>query len=51
MMLTDVYKIPIGVSLGVVAGILTVAIVASLAVTGREQRRSLESEGAETPRI
>ncbi len=30
MMLVDVYKIPIGVSLGVVAGILTVSIVVSL---------------------
>jgi tellurite resistance protein TerC len=38
MMLTDIYKIPIGVSLGVVAGILAVAVVASLIVTGREQR-------------
>ena len=38
MMLTDIYKIPIGVSLGVVAGILAVAVVASLVVTGREQR-------------
>jgi tellurite resistance protein TerC len=40
MMLTDIYKIPIGVSLAVVAGILAVAVGASLLVTGREQRRS-----------
>jgi tellurite resistance protein TerC len=39
MMLTDIYKIPIAASLGVVAGILAVAVVASLLVTGREQRR------------
>jgi TerC family integral membrane protein len=38
MMLTDIYKIPIAVSLGVVAGILAVAVVASLVVTGRERR-------------
>jgi hypothetical protein len=30
MMLVDFYKIPIGVSLGVVAGILTISILASL---------------------
>jgi tellurite resistance protein TerC len=30
MVMTDIYKIPIGLSLGVIAGILTVAIVASL---------------------
>jgi len=34
-----VYKIPVGVSLGVVAGILTVSVVASLLVTGRERRQ------------
>jgi tellurite resistance protein TerC len=45
MMLTDIYKIPIAVSLGVVAGILAVAVVASLVVTGREASR-----GRETPR-
>ena len=42
MMLTDVYKIPIGASLGVVAGILAVAIVASLLVTGRERRQGAD---------
>jgi tellurite resistance protein TerC len=40
MMLTDIYKIPIGVSLGVVAAILAVAVVASLVVTGRERSHS-----------
>jgi tellurite resistance protein TerC len=39
MMMTGVYKIPVGVSLGVVAGILTVSVVASLLVTGRERRQ------------
>jgi len=45
MMLTDIYKIPIGLSLGVVAGILAVAVVASLVVTGREA-----APGRGTPR-
>ncbi len=36
MLLVEVYKIPIGVSLGVVAGILAVAVTASIVVTGRE---------------
>jgi tellurite resistance protein TerC len=40
MMLTDIYKIPIGVSLGVVAGILAVAVVASLLATGAAGRPS-----------
>lgn len=35
MVLTDVYKIPVGSSLGVVAGILTIAIIASLIRTRR----------------
>ncbi|MGE5200244.1 MAG: TerC family protein [Rhodospirillaceae bacterium] len=51
MMLTDIYKIPIAASLGVVAGILTLAIVASLVVTGREQRRGLRANGGETPPV
>jgi len=33
MMLVDFYKVPIGVSLGVVAGILAVSIISSLVVT------------------
>lgn len=33
MMIVDLYKIPIGVSLGVVAGILAVSVLASLLVT------------------
>jgi hypothetical protein len=32
MLLVDIYKIPIGISLAVVAGILTLSIVASLFV-------------------
>ena len=39
MMMTGVYKIPILASLGVVAGILTVAVVASLVVAGLERRK------------
>lgn len=35
MMLVDFYKIPIGVSLGIIAGILTVAIAASLLIKPR----------------
>ncbi len=38
MLVSEVYKIPIGVSLGVVVGILAAAIGASLVVTGRERR-------------
>jgi len=44
MMLVEVYKIPIGVSLGVVMGILTVSIAASVIVTGRQQRASEAAE-------
>ena len=51
MMLTGVYKIPIAVSLGVVAGILTVAVVASLVVTGIERRRRLRTEGLQPPGV
>jgi len=51
MMLTDLYKIPITVSLAVVAGILAVAVAASLVVTSREQRRGLESEGSQSPDV
>ncbi len=43
MVLADIYKIPIGVSLAVITGILTISIVASL----RRARRLLELE--ETP--
>jgi len=43
MMLTDLYKIPITVSLAVVAGILAVAVVASLVVTSRDERRGEDS--------
>ena len=35
MILADIYKIPIGLSLAVVAGILTISIVASLLARGR----------------
>ncbi|HSL29414.1 MAG TPA: TerC family protein [Anaerolineales bacterium] len=42
MLLTDIYKIPIGLSLGVIATILTVSIIASV----RRARRLLELEEA-----
>jgi tellurite resistance protein TerC len=41
MVLVDVYKIPIGISLGVIASILSVAVVASL---WRAQRESSEQQ-------
>lgn len=37
MLLADVYKIPVGVALGVVAGILLVSIVASLGVPAKKE--------------
>jgi tellurite resistance protein TerC len=45
MLLTDVYKLPVQVSLGVVAGILAVCVLASLV---REARLSARSAAAET---
>jgi hypothetical protein len=39
MVMVDIYKIPIGVSLAVIAGILTISIVASLR---RARRLELE---------
>ena len=60
MLLVDIYKIPIGVSLGVVAGILTLSIVASLLVqprgvrvpvSGRAFRFSLRKGGDKKRRI
>ena len=38
MVLADIYKIPIGVSLAVVAGILAISIVASLLVRSKDKR-------------
>lgn len=45
MMIVDIYKIPIGVSLGVVAGILILSVVASLLIP---HKKAVE---AETPTI
>ena len=46
MLLIEWYKIPIGISLGAIVGILTVSIVASLLVSRRDERRGAEiSEG------
>jgi tellurite resistance protein TerC len=42
MLLIEWYKIPIGISLGAIAGILTVSIVASLLATRRDERRGGE---------
>jgi tellurite resistance protein TerC len=39
MLIADLYKIPIGISLGVVAGILTVSIVASVVQRDMENKR------------
>ena len=59
MLLVDIYKIPIGVSLGVVAGILTLSVVVSLlvqakgvsaAVSELRLRFSLRKAGNKKPR-
>src|SRR5262245_28789917 len=42
MLLVDFYKIPIGVSLGVVAGILILSVIASLLVQRKAKRSPLE---------
>jgi hypothetical protein len=36
MMLADLYKIPVGVALGVVAGILIISVIASIALPRKE---------------
>jgi len=41
MMLVDFYKIPIGVSLGVVAGILAVSILASIVVPRKSEAAAI----------
>jgi hypothetical protein len=43
MVLTDIYKIPIGLSLGVIASILTISIIASL---WQDQRLSRQEQAA-----
>ena len=45
MLLVDVYKIPIGVSLAVIGGVLTIAVLASL-VTVKRQARATNLVGA-----
>lgn len=37
MVLTDIYKIPIGISLAIIAGVLTISVVASLIWPAKEQ--------------
>jgi tellurite resistance protein TerC len=49
MTITEFYKIPIGASLGVVAGILGTSIVTSVVVTGRQQRAAAALASAEPP--
>jgi len=36
MLIVDLYKVPIGLALGIVAAILAVSVVASLAVTRKQ---------------
>jgi tellurite resistance protein TerC len=47
MMIVDFYKIPIGISLGVVAGILGISILASIFV--RPQRAGVPASGSDPP--
>ncbi|MCK6448779.1 MAG: TerC family protein [Planctomycetes bacterium] len=42
MLAADVYKVPVGVSLGVIGGILGLSVIASLVVNRREAARSAE---------
>ncbi len=57
MLLTDVYKVPIGISLGVIAGVLLVSIAASLVAARRryespsgEPVAPLAADGIDPPR-
>jgi len=45
MTIADLYKIPVGVSLGAVAMILAIAIVASLIASGRDKSRAFPAVG------
>lgn len=49
MTIVDVYKIPVGVSLGVVAGILAVAVVASLVASRTSAGRDPKGRDGEEP--
>ena len=49
MVLADVYKIPIGVSLAVIAGILTISVVASLVWPAKAEELPLPPEAAKDP--
>jgi len=40
MLLADVYEVPIGISLGVVTGVLAISIIASLVVTSLRQKKA-----------
>lgn len=43
MLIMDIYKIPIGLSLGVIAGILAVSVLASLMIPERKERTDIAS--------
>ncbi len=45
MLLLDVYKVPVGASLGIVAAILAIAIVASLAIPPKGHEKVLPEQG------
>ena len=51
MLLTDVYKLPIGLSLGVIALVLTIAVIASVMFPKRDDilRRAVGAKGSEAP--
>jgi tellurite resistance protein TerC len=49
MLITDVYHVPLPLSLGIIALALIVSIVASLAADRRVQERENEQQGASTP--
>lgn len=47
MLLADIYKIPIGLSLGVIAGILTISVVASLLFPPKQPQEAEPATGGE----
>jgi tellurite resistance protein TerC len=44
MLLIDLYKIPVGVSLTVVASVLTISIIASIIKTRREVKQKVREK-------
>ena len=49
MLIVDIYKIPIALSLGVIAGLLTIGVLASLWRTRRENGAEAEARESEAP--